>query len=61
MVQIHPSLFYMAKSKNKSIKKKKHISDFFGVWKDKVELDKIEKMIYEDRKKFKLRDVNFDK
>lgn len=49
----------MVKLKNSS-KKKKDILDFFGIWKDKKELDKIEKIIYEDRKKSKLRDVKFD-
>lgn len=59
-----PSYFFnMAKSKNKSIKKKKDILDFFGIWadKDEREIENMKKMIYKDRKKFKLRDVNFDK
>ncbi len=40
--------------------KKKTILDFFGKWPgDKKELDKIEKRIYEDRKKAKLRELKF--
>ena len=34
--------------------------DFFGKWPgDKKELDKITKIIYEDRKKAKMREVKF--
>ncbi len=41
-------------------KKKGSIMDFAGKWVgSREELDKIEKMIYEDRKKFKLRTVKF--
>ncbi len=41
-------------------KKKKTIMDFFGKWPgDKKELDKIQKMISEDRKKAKTREVKF--
>jgi len=40
--------------------KKKNLSKFFGAWSGpKEELDRIEKMIYEDRKKTKMRDVKF--
>ncbi len=40
--------------------KKKDIMDLWGKWPGgKEELDRIEKMIYEDRKKFKLRAVKF--
>lgn len=40
--------------------KKPYILDFFGKWSgDKKELDKVEKMVYEDRKKAKTREVKF--
>ena len=40
--------------------KRTNLLDFFGKWPgDKKELDKIEKMIYNDRKKFKTREVKF--
>jgi predicted CopG family antitoxin len=40
--------------------KKKDIMDFWGKWPGgKEELDKLEKDIYESRKKFKLRKVDF--
>ncbi len=40
--------------------KKPHILDFFGKWSgDKKELDKMERTIYEDRKKTKGREVKF--
>ncbi len=43
-----------------SEKKKVSIMDFAGKWPGgKEELDRIEKIIYEDRKKFKLRKVEF--
>lgn len=39
---------------------KKDIMDFAGKWPGgNEELDKIEKIVYEDRKKFKLRKVEF--
>ena len=39
-------------------KKRKNIMDLFGVWADDAEeWDKINKKIYEDRKKAKLREV----
>ncbi len=38
--------------------KKTNLLDFFGKWPgDKKELDKIEKELYRERKKFKLREV----
>lgn len=38
--------------------KKKNIEDFFGIWKDnKEEVKKMKKLIEEDRKKFKLKEV----
>ena len=38
--------------------KKKNIMDFFGIWSDrKEEVEKMKKMIEEDRKRFKLREV----
>ena len=38
-------------------KKKRSIMDFYGIWKENAEEWKtIEKKIYEDRKKFKLRE-----
>ncbi len=41
--------------------KKKSLMDSAGKWVgSKEETDRIFKEIYEDRKKFKLRDVNFD-
>ena len=41
-------------------RKKKNILDFFGVFKDEAdEWEVIKKKIYEDRKKFKLREVKF--
>lgn len=40
--------------------KKPHILDFFGKWSgNKKELDKMERMIYKDRKKAKGREVKF--
>ena len=43
-----------------SSEKKRSIMDFAGKWPGgKEELDKIKKIIYEDRKKFKLRKVEF--
>lgn len=43
---------------DESGKKKKSILDFYGIWKDDAdEWEKIKKKIYEDRKKFKLREV----
>jgi len=40
--------------------RKKNLMKFFGAWPGpKKELDKIEKIIYEDRKKAKTRDVKF--
>jgi len=40
--------------------KKSNIMKFFGKWpSDKKELSKIKEKIYEDRKKFKLREVSF--
>jgi predicted CopG family antitoxin len=42
-------------------KRKKDLSRFFGAFKeDADEWEKIKKKIYEDRKKFKLREVKFD-
>lgn len=39
-------------------KKRKNIMDFFGIWADrKSEIGEMKKMIEEDRKKFKLREV----
>ena len=41
-------------------KKKKNIMDFFGIWADrKEEVKKMKKMIEEDRKRFKLKEVKF--
>lgn len=41
-------------------KKKKNIMDFCGIWSSsRKEVDKMKKMIEKDRKKFKLRGVNF--
>ena len=41
-------------------KKKKNLSDYFGIWKENSdEWEKIKKKIYEDRKKAKLREVKF--
>ena len=41
-----------------SDKKKKNLMDFFGIFKeDSNKWEKIKKKIYEDRKKFKLREV----
>jgi predicted CopG family antitoxin len=43
-----------------SKKEKKPLSEFFGKWSgSKEELNKIEKEIYETRKKTKMRDVEF--
>ena len=43
-----------------STAKKRDILDFWGKWPGgKEELDRIEKIIYEDRKRFKLRKVEF--
>ncbi len=40
--------------------REKDIMKFVGIWADrKKEVDKMKKMIEEDRKKFKLRGVNF--
>ncbi len=36
------------------------LSELAGKWKDRKELDKIEKMIYNNRRKAKLRAVRFD-
>jgi predicted CopG family antitoxin len=44
---------------NKKKGKKKNLMDFFGIWKDDKELEKIFKQIHEDRKKFALREVKF--
>ena len=42
-------------------KKRKNILEFAGKWAgDKKELDEIEKMIYNDRKKAKTRDDTFE-
>lgn len=39
---------------------KKNIMDFFGIWANRTEeMKKMKKMIEEDRKKLKLRDVKF--
>ena len=44
----------------KPISDKKNIMDFFGIWADdREELEKFEKRVEENRKKFKLREVNF--
>jgi len=39
--------------------KKRSIMDFAGIWKDDNEWDAISKKIYEDRKKFKLREIKW--
>lgn len=40
--------------------RKKNLMDFFGIWKDEAnEWKEIEKKIYKDRKKFKLKEVKF--
>ena len=40
--------------------RKRSLRDYFGIWKENAdEWEKIKKIIYEDRKKFKLRDVKF--
>ena len=39
--------------------KKKSLMDFAGIWKDDKEWDKINKKIYEDRKKFKLKEYKW--
>ncbi|MEK6873392.1 MAG: antitoxin VapB family protein [Nanoarchaeota archaeon] len=39
--------------------KKRSIMDFAGIWKDDSEWDAISKKIYEDRKKFKLREIKW--
>ena len=39
-------------------RKKKSLADFYGIWKDNTdEWEKIKNKIYDDRKKFKLREV----
>lgn len=41
-------------------KNKKNLMDFYGIWADKKEeVEKMKKMIEDDRKKFKLREVKF--
>lgn len=45
----------------KKSKKKGNLMRFFGKWsEDAEEWKKIEKEIYEDRKKFKTRDISFE-
>ena len=45
---------------NSEKKKKKNLMEFYGIWKDNTkEVEKMKKMIIEDRKKFKLREVKF--
>ena len=39
--------------------KKRSIMNFAGIWKDDNEWDAISKKIYEDRKKFKLREIKW--
>ncbi len=44
-----------------AIEKKKPLADFCGAWHgDKGELDKIEKILKEDRKKFRTRSVDLN-
>lgn len=41
------------------IENKKKLIDFFGIWKNDKEVEKIKKKIYEDRRKSKLKEVKF--
>lgn len=44
----------------KSKDRKENIMDFFGIWADrKEELKQFEKILEEDRRRFKLREVKF--
>ena len=40
-------------------KKQKPLVDFFGIWKDDKELNNVQKILDEDRKKFKTREAIF--